>query len=84
MESAKYLVIAGWVRSRNDGDRHWISGKQLCSLYGVNPKDCRFYSEDEVGTYAFPEERVPGAVILRPDPTGKYELPKPARSAEPS
>jgi hypothetical protein len=35
----KYLALPGWVHSRTDNDRHYISGKRLIELYGVNPEE---------------------------------------------
>ena len=37
---AKYIVHPGYIRSKNDGDRHYISYPRLCELYNVNPRDC--------------------------------------------
>lgn len=31
-------VYPGYVRSRNDGDRHWVSGASLIRLYGLDPR----------------------------------------------
>jgi len=36
----RYLVVPGWVRSRVDGDRHWIGAERLMRLYGVDPAEC--------------------------------------------
>jgi hypothetical protein len=33
----KIAVHPGWVRSINDGDRHFISFTQLCRLSGIDP-----------------------------------------------
>lgn len=41
----KYLVIAGKVISKFDGDLHKISCIQLCRLYKVNLNDCIFADE---------------------------------------
>lgn len=38
---AKYLVIGDWIRSSEDGDRHYISARQLIDLYGVDSKECK-------------------------------------------
>jgi len=35
----KYVAIPGWINSRTDNDRHYISGKRLIELYGVNPEE---------------------------------------------
>jgi hypothetical protein len=31
------MVHPGYVRSRNDGDIHWITGRDLITLYRLNP-----------------------------------------------
>ena len=36
----RFLVCPGYVHSRNDGDRHWISADRLIDLYGVDPREC--------------------------------------------
>lgn len=36
----KYAVAPGWIRSVNDGQRHWIGFGALTWLYGVNPAEC--------------------------------------------
>lgn len=38
--SAKYIVFAGYVTSKNDGDQHFISSQRLMQLYGVSPSEC--------------------------------------------
>lgn len=67
----KYIVLPGWVYSKNDGDRHFISGEQLIRLYGVNPKECLIVREgQEVGRF-----RQADQIILEPDYSGEYKLP---------
>lgn len=36
----KYVVWPDYVRSKTDGQEHFISFRQLCHLYGVNPAEC--------------------------------------------
>lgn len=36
----KYLVFPNHVKSKYDGDEHYIGFIQLCNLYKVNPKEC--------------------------------------------
>lgn len=40
LKGKKYAVVPGWVRSVNDGQRHWIGFGALTWLYGVNPAEC--------------------------------------------
>lgn len=37
---ARIFVHPGWVRSKNDGDRHFIGFMQLCQLFKLNPGEC--------------------------------------------
>lgn len=37
----KYLVIGDWIRSENDGQRHYVNADRLVNLYGLDPKDCK-------------------------------------------
>ena len=36
----KYGIHPGYIRSRIDGDIHWISATKLMQLYEVNPDEC--------------------------------------------
>lgn len=45
----KYAIHPGMVRSKNDGDLHFISFKKLCRLYGVNPEECFKWSDSCLG-----------------------------------
>lgn len=36
----KYAVLPGYVTSRSDGERHFISFWKLCELHRVNPREC--------------------------------------------
>jgi len=36
----RYIVHPGYVRSKNDGDKHWIGFHEICRLYRVNPREC--------------------------------------------
>ena len=36
----RYAVIGDYVRSKEDGDLHFISSWQLMHLYGLKEKDC--------------------------------------------
>jgi hypothetical protein len=69
----KYLCIAGYVESRNDGDRHFISAPQLARLYRVDPKECVFVNGDEH------PDRLPSPgdmIILKPRFDGNYTIPE--------
>ena len=36
----KYLLYPGHVRSKNDGDWHYISASKLAALYKVSMQEC--------------------------------------------
>lgn len=36
----RYLVHPGLIQSRTDGDRHFVSARQLMKLYAVHPAAC--------------------------------------------
>ena len=71
---AKYLIVPGWVTSKNDGDKHFISAERLIDLYGINPQDCRIFNDDGKSHRGF--IRKADEIILEPDFTGEYKLPK--------
>lgn len=68
----RFLVVPGRVRSWTDGDDHHITSLQLMRLYGVDPRECVVAPRSEVRRLRLEEE----LVVLRPDPTGAYEIPK--------
>jgi len=39
-KTIKYVVLAGWVHSRNDGQEHFINHEELIKLYGLNRDEC--------------------------------------------
>lgn len=39
----KYVVTPGYVISKTDGDKHYISYNRLIALYNVDPKECVVY-----------------------------------------
>lgn len=47
----KYFVHPGYVKSKSDGDEHYITAEQLIRLYRVNPAECKIIlsSDDERG-----------------------------------
>lgn len=81
LHRAKYLVVAGWVRSANDGEHHWVNPSQLMQLYQVNPRDCMTWEVDmaDAGGSYFPKAeafaRRHNLTVLRPQDSGDYRLP---------
>jgi hypothetical protein len=64
----KYAVYPGYIVSKNDHDRHYISFDELCRLYKVNPAEC-------VNTAFSPGIRHESLIKLEPRYDGNYELP---------
>lgn len=69
MRKRKYAVIPGMVQNAPDGEEHFVSGRELMQLYGVDPDDC-VVIPDEKSWFGLEEY-----IVLRPKPGGGYELP---------
>lgn len=67
---AKYLIIGDWVRSKNDGDRHYISARQLIELYGLDPKECKTIENNQPMSLLGVDLTM--FTVLRPLIHGKY------------
>ena len=70
----RYLVIGGTVRSRTDGQEHYVNARRLIELYKVPRNEC--YCTEE----ATEDEDCLGIdrstlIVLRPDYTGTYAIP---------
>lgn len=73
----KYIVNAGYVVSRSDGDKHFITAQKLISLFRVDPHECIIAPKEE-HEFAIFERRHPRGQYtwLEPRYDGNYELPK--------
>jgi hypothetical protein len=65
----RYVVHPSYVKSRQDGDVHWIGFAQLCRLYNLPPGSTNV-ADGEVPGYR--EE--PGDVHLHPRVDGNYPM----------
>lgn len=65
-----YVLFPGYVRSRNDSQLHYVSAAELARLYGVNFDKCLVVYDVTLGYI-----KKDNYVELRPDHSGKYELP---------
>lgn len=45
MNTYKYLVMPGHLRSMQDDQMHYVGAHQLMRLYNVNPKECLIYGD---------------------------------------
>lgn len=66
----KYLLHPGQVRSRNDGDWHYISAGKIADLYGVKIEECRIYDSRRAHEDC-------GLIQLYPRYDGEYKLHAP-------
>lgn len=81
--SKKYRCLGGYITSRSDGDRHFISARKLAALYRVNPDECIFIDPNDHPDYkqmrGYSYEVINSLIDLWPDESGKYELPQQAK-----
>lgn len=70
MQRKKYAIHPGYMLSKTDTQRHFVSYNQLVKLYRVSPDECfewlEGYSNNGLRS---------NYVHLYPDFTGKYEVP---------
>ena len=71
LKPPKYLCHGGYVRSRHDGEIHYVSARRMPQLYGVDPAECMFTMSEGARPYFAP----PWLIDLVPDPTGQYVVP---------
>jgi len=62
----KYILHPGELKSKNDGDIHFISFKQLVRLYNLNPTECVAFDR-------FPYIELKDAMHLYPRYDGDYD-----------
>lgn len=74
MSGQRYVLCPGYVRSKTDGQRHYISAGQLAKLYRVKWSDCMVYSEERL--VGFSREQRERLAWLYPSPDGNYKLNK--------
>ncbi|MDO5769966.1 MAG: hypothetical protein Q4P13_10710, partial [Psychrobacter sp.] len=60
----EFCVAPGWVVSKNDGQRHWVSQRDLIQLYDI-PRDL---VSDQ------PMKGGKNIIKLRPQYSGEYDL----------
>lgn len=65
----KYILHPGQIRSRTDGQIHYISAAKLARLYGLNLADCIVHKEPK--NYVFDVYDI----HLHPRFDGDYTLP---------
>ncbi len=71
----KYIAVAGTVRSRTDGQTHYVPAHMVATAYGVLPIECILLSaseEQNSGYYGL--SRYNNLPVLKVQPSGKYDL----------
>lgn len=77
----KFALYPGWITSKTDGDRHFISARQLAMCYGVKMSECFIvpsgtdapeFGLSREGREKFIDDR--GLVRLYPLYCGGYEM----------
>ena len=71
----KYMLCPGYIISKNDGQRHYISPADLVRLYGANPAECVIFGN-------VPESDHHKYIKLVPKRNGDYFLPEPVGEPE--
>lgn len=64
----KYCLHGGEIRSKNDGDIHYIGAARVGDLFGVNWRECQTYIHGDIHITE------PGTVCLYPQSSGDYSL----------
>ena len=80
--TARYLLCPGPVQSRNDGDLHHITARQLAFLYGVPMAECVVMPPQRPDRHRermalLDRVRSGDLVGLVPRADGDYRLPEP-------
>lgn len=72
----KYLCYGGNIKSRNDGDIHYIRSSVVAMLYRVNPKECIMvdYSTPEHWYKSYSRDYLNSLIVLKPRNDGNYNL----------
>lgn len=71
----KYVVHPGWMKSKTDGDWHYIGFGRLCQLYGLKPTQYIINakrSDHPTLPPIWPDD----AIHLYPRYDGNYQLPE--------
>lgn len=68
----RYVIHPGWVKSKTNGELHFISFRRIASLYQVRSEHC-------ISSFNPAYRPEHGDINLRPDPSGRYVIPSPTR-----
>jgi len=74
----RYVIFPGVVRSKRDGDWHYVTARELSHLYGISLHKCTVVAgRDSIG---FRPRK--GDILLTVQYSGDYTLPKPYNPEE--
>lgn len=74
----RYLLLPGMVKSKNDGQHHYVGAMRLARLYGVNPAECEIYEPAPWwpgSSYRHDQKLHKGLIRLTVRHDGNYTLP---------
>jgi hypothetical protein len=69
----KYAIHPGWIRSKSDGDEHYVGIAQLASLYELSPSEYVVWTDHDNRGRTWRDY-----VHLYPSYEGNYGRPKDA------
>lgn len=76
----KYILYSDYIRSRHDGDEHFVTANMLASLYGVRLDECYVVRPEEAEYQVLRGVKDPNSLIrLRVRYDGNYKLPEAQR-----
>lgn len=70
----KYIMEGGYVISINDGQRHYVSGYRLSTLYGVDARQCYVLDQETLVMPNYFHGMNLDLPVLRPRVNGRYVL----------
>jgi hypothetical protein len=73
MNPIKFTIVGGYVTSKNDGDRHYVSARKLASLYGLDPREHTLIDPDRTTAHGYANRDTPDNRILTVRFNGDYE-----------
>jgi hypothetical protein len=79
--TVRYLLCPGYVKSKYDGDEHYIGAMRLARLYGVDPRKCGIFEPSWLARslgLRLDERRYKDLIKLVPRYDGDYTLPSPS------
>lgn len=81
----KYVVCPGYVTSRKDNQRHFVTARALVDLYGVALNECVTYDYEQASSsmsYERDNEWKLKLIALHPRSDGNYLLPGESKAEE--